>query len=407
MKVMAIALTHHFPALDQQVNGHRLVYLDSAATTQKPQRVLDAMDRYYRRDNANVHRGVHELSQRATELFEGARAAIARHIGASQPEEIVLTKGCTEAVNLAAASWGRVTLKEGDVVLCSTMEHHANLVPWQLAAQAAGAKVLPIPISDDGVLLLDEYEGLLKAHPVKLAAIKHVCNALGTVNPIKEAAALAHRHGALIFVDGAQALAHLPVDVQDLGVDFYAMAAHKAYGPMGAGALYARRELLEAMPPYQGGGDMIRFVSFEGTTFNDVPAKFEAGTPNVPAVIGFAEALAFVREYGFAEIHRHEQELLDYGTEVLASIGGLRFTGTAPGKAAILAFVLDGVHPHDAGTVLDRMGVAVRTGHHCCMPLMKRLRVPATIRASLAVYNTKQDIDVLAQGLLKAKELLG
>jgi cysteine desulfurase/selenocysteine lyase len=393
------AVRAEFPALGQTVHGHRLAYLDSAATSQRPRAVVEAVRRAMEEDNANVHRGVHTLSQRATDAFDRARTVVRRFVGASRDEEIVFTKGCTEAINLVAHSWGRTNLKRGDTVLLSTMEHHADIVPWQIVAQDTGAKLEPIPVTNEPTLDLDWLEARLKQGGVKIVGIKHVCNATGTVNPVAESARLAHRHGALVLVDGAQALAHVPVDVQALGADFYAMSAHKAYGPMGVGALYGRLDLLEAMPPWQGGGDMIRRVSFEGTSFRGLPNKFEPGTPNVPGVVGFATALDWLERTGPAAVREHESALLQAATKKLESVPGLRVVGTAPGKTAVISFVMEQAHAHDVGTVLDAHGVAVRAGHHCCMPLMERLGVPATVRASLAAYSGEDDIDQLVEGL--------
>jgi cysteine desulfurase/selenocysteine lyase len=393
------AVRAEFPALGQEVHGRRLAYLDSAATTQRPRAVIDAVARMMGEDNANVHRGVHALSQRATGAYDQARATVARFVNAARDEEIVFTKGCTEAVNLVAHSWGRANLGPGDTVLLSAMEHHANLVPWQLVTEAAGAKVEPVPVTDEPTLDLDWLEARLKQGGVKMVGVKHVCNATGTVNPVAEVARLAHGHGALVLVDGAQALAHEPVDVQALGADFYAMSAHKVYGPMGAGALYGRYELLKAMPPWQGGGDMIRTVSFEGSTFGGLPNKFEPGTPNVPGVVGFAAALDWLAGTGLGGVREHEEALRRQATPRLEAVPGLRIVGTAPGKIGVLSFVMEQAHPHDVGTILDLHGVAVRTGHHCCMPLMDRLGVPATTRASLAAYSGEDDIDQLVEGL--------
>lgn len=387
-----------FPALEQEVRGRPLAYLDNAATTQKPEPVLRALQEFYRRDNANVHRGVHLLSQRATDAFERARETVARFVNAREPAEIVFTKGCTEALNLVAWSWGRLVLRPGDVVLLSHAEHHANIVPWQLAAEAAGAQVRPFPIRDDGTFGLEALEKELDAR-VKVVGVKHVCNALGTIHPVAEIARLAHAVGAKVVVDGAQAAAHLRIDVQALGVDFYALSGHKAYGPTGVGALWARRELLEEMPPYQGGGDMIRMVSFEGTTFNEVPHKFEAGTPPIADAVAFGEALRFLEEWGIEALSDAEGRIARLAAERLAEIPGVRLLGPLSDKASVLSFVMECAHPHDIGTILDSYGVAVRTGHHCCMPLMRRLRVPATVRASFAPYNTEEDVEALIEGV--------
>lgn len=398
-----------FPALSQTVHGHPLAYLDSAATTQKPLSVIEAESRFYREDNANVHRGVHLLSQRSTELFESVRTDLADLIGANDTSSIVWTKGCTEAVNLVASSWGMSNLKPGDVILLSAMEHHANIVPWQLVAERTGAKVLPFPIDDDGNVLWTEFERLLIHHPVKLVGVKQLCNAIGTVNPIADIIQLAHFHGALVLVDGAQGLAHLGVNVSELDVDFYTMSAHKAYGPTGVGALYGKPEHLQAMVPYQGGGDMIRTVSWEKTTYADAPQRFEAGTPNIAGVVGFGESIRFLKSLQIGDhsswARKREEDLLDLTTRALQEIPGLKIVGTGRKKAAIISFVMDQAHPHDIGTILDREGVAIRTGHHCCMPLMKRLGLPGTARASLAVYSSEQDIEQLVTGVRKVSEV--
>lgn len=386
------------------VQGHRLAYLDNAATTHKPRSVIEAMTRFYEHDNANVHRGVHTLSQRATDAFEGARNALTQFINAPSSSSVLWTKGCTEAINLVAQTWGRTVFGKGDRILLSAMEHHANIVPWQMVAESTGASIAPIPMSDSGELDLDWLRANL-TEQVKLVGVKHICNAMGTVNPVEEIARLAHGVGAKILVDGAQALAHSPVDVQKGRFDFYAMSAHKAYGPTGVGALYVAPDILRDLPPYQGGGDMIRTVSWEGTTYNDPPNKFEPGTPNIAGVIGFGAAIAFLNSLSHEAVRAYESELLAYGTERLTAIPGLTMRGTAPGKAAILSFTLEGIHPHDLGTILDQFGVAIRTGHHCCMPLMKRLGVPATARASLAIYNTKEDIDQLVGAIHQAQRI--
>ncbi|MBS1715414.1 MAG: SufS family cysteine desulfurase [Armatimonadetes bacterium] len=398
-------LRNEFPALDQEVNGRRLAYLDNAATTQRPEAVIQAVEAFTRYDNANVHRGVHTVSQRATDKFDAARATVARAIGASRPEEIVFTKGCTEALNLVASSWGRANLSEGDVVLVSTMEHHSNLVPWQQAATLSGAKVVPIPVTDSGEIDLDDYVRLLASHPVKMVAVKHVCNAIGTVNPVGDMVSEAHRAGALVTVDGAQALAHVRVDVSSIGADFYAMASHKVYGPMGTGALYGRFDLLDRLPPYQTGGGTIRSVTMEETTFAELPDRLEAGTPNVPGAIGFAAALDWLERHDVESLARHESDLLRTATEAVTRIPGITVIGQAARKAGILSFTMEAAHPHDVGTVLDSEGVAVRTGHHCCQPLMRRFGVPATTRASLAAYNTEDDVEALVRGLDKVARL--
>ena len=399
------AIRQQFPILHQDAYGRPLVYLDSGATSQKPRAVIDAMSAYYERDNANVHRGVHLLSQRATAAFEGARATVARFLG-GQPNELIFVRGATEATNLVAATWGRANLRPGDEILLSGMEHHANIVPWQMAAAATGAVIRPIPIRDDGSLDLGAFDAMLSPK-VKLVGCVHVSNALGTVNPVAALAEAAHRVGARILVDGAQATLHTAVDVAALGVDFYAMSGHKVYGPTGIGALWAKAEILEGMPPFQGGGDMIRSVTFEKTTYAGVPARFEAGTPNISGAIGLAVALYWFVALGRDAVFAHEAALLAHGTRVLEAIPGVRLVGTAPGKVGVLGFVIEGVHPHDVGTILDQQGIAVRTGHHCAQPVMERFGVPATTRASLAVYNTLGELDRLGEAVQVAIRLLG
>jgi cysteine desulfurase/selenocysteine lyase len=397
-----------FPALQQDVGGRPLVWLDSAATTQKPEAVLQAVDRFYRHDNANVHRGVHALSVRATAAFEGARTVLARFIGARSTAEVVFTRGATEALNLVAHSWGGANVGAGDVLLVGGTEHHSNIVPWQLLAARVGAVVRPIPFDDRGVLDLDALDGLL-AHSgrVRLVAVGHVSNALGTVHPVAEIARRAHAAGAVVCVDGAQALAHVPVDVAALGCDFYALSGHKVYAPTGVGALWARADLLAAMPPFLGGGDMIRSVRFEGSTWADPPSRFEAGTPPVGPAVGLGAALRWLEERDPAAIFAAEQALLDRATERLSAMPGVRVVGTAPDKVAVLSFVLQGIHPHDVGTVLDSMGVAVRAGHHCAQPVMERYGIPATTRASFACYNTAEDVDALVRAVAYTWKLLG
>ncbi|MBX3113324.1 MAG: cysteine desulfurase [Fimbriimonadaceae bacterium] len=387
-----------FPILNQSINGKPLVYLDSAASTQRPNSVLAAMDRFSKTSNANVHRGVHTLSQRATDEFESARVTVQNFVGADDSAEIIWTKGCTESLNLVAASWGGANLKPGDEILLTNMEHHANIVPWQLIAEKTGAVVRPIPISDDCVVDLQTFREMVTSR-TKVVGIKHVCNATGVVNPVREMAEIAKSVGAIVVADGAQALAHVPVNVKELGVDFYAMSSHKVYGPMGVGALYGRRELLEAMPPFMGGGDMIRSVSFAKTTFNEIPNKFEPGTPNVSGVIGFAAALDWYESVGKEQIWAHENQLAQTLRNTLDQIPGVRTIGKCENQAPVVSFVMDDAHPHDVGTILDSHGVAIRTGHHCCMPLMERLGIPGTSRASFAVYNTNQEINVLIEAL--------
>lgn len=390
-----------FPILQRPIRKRRLVYLDNGATTQKPRSVIDAESRYYLEDNANIHRGVHWLSQHATDLYEAGRERVRALLNAARSEEVIFTRGTTEAINLVAQSWGQASLKAGDEILLTAMEHHSNIVPWQMLAARTGAVIKVAPISDKGELDMDAFHGLLGAR-TRLVAAAHVSNALGTINPVAEIVRAAHAAGALVLLDGAQAVAHQAVDVQALGCDFYAFSGHKLYGPTGIGALYGRYELLQAMPPWQGGGDMIRTVAFEGSTYAEVPQRFEAGTPNIAGVVGLDAAIAYVQQLGLDAIEAHEQELLAYGTQALSGIEGLRLIGTARHKAAILSFVIDGIHPHDLGTILDMEGVAIRAGHHCAMPLMTRYGIPGTARASLALYNRPADIDALAAAVRKA-----
>jgi cysteine desulfurase/selenocysteine lyase len=393
-----------FPALGTKVHGKPLVYLDSAATTQKPKAVLDALLRYYAEENANVHRGVHLLSQVATQAYESGRTRIRQFLNAAHDREIIFTRGTTEGINLVAQTYGRRNLKAGDEVLITAMEHHSNIVPWQMICEEKGAALRVVPVSEAGELLLDEYRRLLSER-TRLVAVTHVSNALGTVNPVQDMIMLAHAKGIPVLVDGAQAVPHMPVDVRGLDCDFYAFSGHKLFGPTGIGVLYGKAELLEAMPPYQGGGDMISAVSFEKTIYNTLPYKFEAGTPHIAGVIGLAAAIDYVEQIGRDQIAVHERELLEYGTELLTAIPGLRLIGTAREKAGVLSFTLDGIHAHDIGTILDMEGVAVRAGHHCAMPVMKRFGVPATARASLAFYNTRADLDALAKGIHKVIEV--
>jgi cysteine desulfurase / selenocysteine lyase len=393
-----------FPILARQVRNKPLVYLDNAATTQKPQIVIDSIVRYYTMENANIHRGVHLLSEQATENYERARVTVQHFVNAADPSEIIFVRGTTEGINMVAQTWGRTQVGAGDEIVISAMEHHSNIVPWQMLCQQQGARLRVAPINDAGELLLDEFEKLLGPR-TKLVALVHVSNALGTVNPIRQIADMAHRQGALVLVDGAQAVPHTAVDVQALGCDFYVFSGHKVYGPTGIGVLYGKAELLDAMPPYQGGGDMISSVTFEKTIYNRLPHKFEAGTPHVEGAIGLGVALEYVSALGIDQIAEHEHQLLAYGTERLLGIPGLRLIGTAKEKAGVLSFVFDAIHPHDIGTILDQEGIAIRTGHHCAQPLMQRFGVPATARASLALYNTTEDIDALANGLRKVTEV--
>jgi cysteine desulfurase / selenocysteine lyase len=395
-----------FPILNAQVHGQPLVYLDNAATSQKPNQVIEAIANYYRFDNANIHRGVHLLSQRATDAYEGTRAAAQRFINARSASEIVYVRGTTEAINLVAQTYGREHVRRGDEVLITAMEHHSNIVPWQMLCDEVGAKLRVAPINERGELLLDEYERLL-GPSTRIAAVSHVSNALGTINPMKEMIRMAHARGVPVLVDGAQAVPHMRVDVQDLDCDFYAFSAHKMYGPTGIGVLYGKAELLESMPPYQGGGDMISSVTFEKTTYNKVPHKFEAGTPDIAGVVGLGAAIAYMESVGLDTIGAQEHELLLYGTERLEATPGVRLVGTADKKASVLSFVLENIHPHDIGTILDQDGIAVRTGHHCAQPVMDFFCIPATVRASLAVYNTKEEIDALLRGIERVKEMLG
>lgn len=400
----ATTLRGDFPILRQQVHGKPLVYLDNAATTQKPQAVLDTLQRYYAEDNSNVHRGVHALSGRATDAYEAARETARRFLNASDPNEVIFVRGTTEGINLVAQTYGRAHVGSGDEIVLSEMEHHSNIVPWQILAEEKGARVRAIPVSDTGELRLDEYERLLNGR-TRIVAVTHVSNVLGTVNPVAEIVRIAKSRGIPVLIDGAQAVAHMPVDVQALGCDFYAFSGHKVFGPTGAGVLYGRRALLEAMPVYQGGGGMIGQVTFERTTYAHLPDKFEAGTPNIAGAIGLAAALEYVTAIGLDRIASYESELLAHGTEAMSQVPGLRLTGTSRSKAAILSFVLGDVHPHDIGTILDRGGVAIRAGHHCCQPLMARLGVPATARASFALYNTHDEVDALVGALGHVREM--
>jgi cysteine desulfurase/selenocysteine lyase len=395
-----------FPALHQSVHGKPLVYLDNAATAQKPRQVIDAISRYYAADNANVHRGVHALSERATDAYEGAREAVRRFIGAASVREIVFTRNATEAINLVARAWGDARVGAGDDVLITAMEHHSNIVPWQQLAGRTGARLRVVPMDDRGVLDLEAYRALLTPR-TRLAAIVHQSNALGTVNPVAEMTAMAQAAGAAVLVDGSQAVCHAPVDVQAIGADFYVWTGHKLYGPTGIGVLHGREAVLDAMPPFLGGGDMIRTVAFEGSTWNDLPYKFEAGTPHIAGAVGLAAAIDYVTALGLEAIAAHERTLLARATSAVAAVPGVRLVGTAPDKAGVLSFVMDGIHPHDIGTIVDREGVAIRTGHHCAQPVMDRLGVPATARASLGLYNTAEDIDALVAALHRARALMG
>jgi cysteine desulfurase/selenocysteine lyase len=400
------AVREDFPILQRRVHGQPLAYLDNAATTQKPRPVIDRIVRYYSEENANIHRGVHLLSVEATDAYEAARERVRRFLNAPDAREIVFVRGATEAINLVAATYGRARVGAGDEVVISEMEHHSNIVPWQMLCEEKGARLRIIPMTDAGELRLDEYERLLGPR-TRLVSVTHVSNALGTINPVDEIVRLAHEREIPVLIDGAQAVAHMPVDVQAMGCDFYVFSGHKVFGPTGIGVLYGRAPLLEAMPPYQGGGDMIRSVAFERTLYNDIPYKFEAGTPNIAGVMGLDAALEYLTAVGLDGAAAHEDEMLGYGTDALREIPGLRLTGTAARKAGILSFVIDDIHPHDIGTILDRDGIAIRAGHHCCQPLMARLGVPATARASLALYNTRDEIDRLAASVRTAKAVFG
>lgn len=400
------AVRRDFPILAQSVNGKPLVYLDNAASSQRPHAVIDAISHYYEHDHANVHRGVHVLSQRATDAYEGSREVIRRFIHAADTKEIVFTRGTTEAVNLVAQSFLRPTLAAGDEILISALEHHANIVPWQLLCEQTGAKLRVIPIDQRGVIDFAAFDTLIGPQ-TKLLALAHVSNALGTSVPVAKYVAVAKRHGVPVLLDGAQAIPHAPLDVQALGCDFYCFSGHKMLGPTGIGVLYGRKDLLERMPPWQGGGDMILSVTFEKTTFNQLPWKFEAGTPHIAGAIGLAAAIRYLEAIGMDRIAAYEHELLTHATERLSQLPGLRIVGTAPEKAAVISFVLDGIHPHDIGTILDTEGVAIRTGHHCAMPVMDFFKVPATARASFAFYNTFEEIDRLVAALEHTRRLLG
>ena len=397
-------LRKDFPILDQEVNGHPLVYLDNAATSQTPRAVIDAITLHYERDNSNIHRGVHALAQRSTQAYEGARTKLARFLGAPDSREIVFTRGTTEAINLVASAFGPTVLGAGDEILVSEMEHHSNIVPWQLLCERTGAKLVMAPMDDRGQIDLTAFRERLSAR-TKIVALVHVSNALGTINPIEELVELAHTAGAHTVIDGAQAAPHLAIDVAALGCDFYATSGHKMFGPTGIGALWARAELLEAMPPWQGGGEMILTVTFEGSEYNEIPHKFEAGTPNVAGAVGLGATIDYLEAIGMERIAAWEHELLEHGTEVLSAIPEIRLIGTAEKKAGVLSFLVEGVHSHDVGTILDLEGIAVRTGHHCAQPVMDHFGVAATTRASLAFYNTKEELDALGAGLRKVLEV--
>ncbi|MDH5610625.1 MAG: cysteine desulfurase [Cyclobacteriaceae bacterium] len=391
-------LREQFPVLHQQINGKPFVYFDNAATSQKPQRVIDALTHYYQYDNANIHRGIHTLAERATNAFEETRKAAAHFINANEPEEVIITKGTTEGINLVAQAYGRKFLKEGDEILISEMEHHSNIVPWQLLCKQTGAVLRIIPINDQGELMMDRFAEMV-GEKTKIVSVVYISNSLGTINPVEEIIQKAHAHGATVVIDAAQAAPHLQLDVKRLNCDFLALSGHKMYGPTGVGILYGKRSFLEKMDPYQGGGEMIRDVTFENTTFNDIPYKFEAGTPNIADVVAFREAFRFISEIGIENIAARENELLQYGTTLLGEIKGLTIIGQAKQKASVISFIVEGVHPFDLGILLDTKGIAIRTGHHCTQPLMTRYGIEGTARASFAVYNTTEEIDRLANGL--------
>lgn len=398
-------IRRQFPALNREVKGKPLVYFDNAATTQKPQVVIDALVNYYSNYNANIHRGIHTLAEEATAAYEGTRDTVKEFINAPSREQIIFTKGTTEGINLVAQTWGRQNIKEGDEIIISTMEHHSNIVPWYILCQEKKAVLKIIPINDRGELLLDEYEKLL-GPKTKLVSIVHVSNALGTINPVKEIIASAHKAGAVVLVDGAQSSVHLDIDVQDMDCDFFAFSSHKIYGPTGVGVLYGKTHLLESMPVYQGGGEMIKEVTFGNITYNELPYKYEAGTPNIADTIAFRAALEFTKQLGKDAIRQHENELLVYATEQLEQIPGLKIIGRAQNKISVISFIIDKVHPQDLGILLDNRGIAVRTGHHCAQPLMDCFCIPGTTRASFALYNTKEEVDALVAGLEKAIKML-
>ncbi|MEO6287442.1 MAG: cysteine desulfurase [Dyadobacter sp.] len=400
------SIRNDFPILNEVINGKQLVYFDNAATTQKPRLVLDALAGYYEHYNANIHRGIHHLAEKATSAFELSRRRLQTFLNAEFAEEIIFTYGTTDGINLVASSYGRKFLKEGDEVIISTMEHHSNIVPWQMLCEEKGCVLKVIPINDDGELLMDEYEKLLTER-TKFVSVVHVSNSLGTINPVKEIIEKAHKVGAKVLLDGAQASSHIHLDVQDLDCDFYSLSLHKIYGPTGMGILYGKKDLLNAMPPYRGGGEMIKEVTFEKTTYNELPYKFEAGTPNIADVVAAKYALDYVDTLGKSNIAAHEHKLLTYATEAVSEIEGLRIIGKAKEKVSVLSFVIDGIHHQDIGVLLNQQGIAVRTGHHCTQPLMNRFNISGTSRASFAVYNTIEEIDLLVKGLHKVKKMLG
>ena len=406
MTDIVLNIRDQFPILHQKVHGHPLIYFDNAATSQKPLKVIHAISEYYLQENSNIHRGAHYLSNQATEKYEKSREAVRRLINAESTEEIILTKGTTESINLVASCLSQYLFQPGDEILISGLEHHANIVPWQIAAEQKGALIKVIPILDSGELDLVAFKNLLSPK-TKLLALSHISNALGTINPVEEMIALAKEKGALVLIDGAQSAPHMIVDVQALDCDFFCFSAHKIYGPTGIGVLYGKKAQLEKMPPYQSGGEMIKEVTFKGTTFNDLPYKFEAGTPNIAGGIGLLAAVEFLEEVGLEHIARREAELLAYATKKLKELGGIQFVGEAKEKAAVISFLVDGIHPSDLGSVLDKLGIAVRTGHHCAQPIMDRFEIPGTVRASFAVYNTENEIDMFIEGIEKVKKMFG
>lgn len=405
-RIDPVAVKAAFPVFEQLVHGHRLTYLDNANTTQKPRAVIDAIHRYYCHDNANVHRATYLLSERATAAYEGSRSKVQRFIGAAHSKEIIFTRGCTESINLVAGSWGRAHVGAGDEIVVTYLEHHSNIVPWQLLCQATGARLRVVPINDAGEISLADFAAAFSKQ-TRLASIIHVSNALGTVNPVAAMIRIAHDAGVPVLVDGAQAVAHRPVDVQTLDCEFYAFSGHKMYGPTGTGVLYGKAALLDVMPPWQGGGDMISSVSFEHTTYNSLPWKFEAGTPNIAGVVGLGAAIDWLGQFDLEAIARHEHDLLTYAEARLRDVPGFKRIGGARDRAGVISFVLDGVHPHDVGTIVDRSGVAIRTGQHCAQPIMDRFGVPATARASFGLYNTREDVDTLVAALHHVKKLFG
>jgi cysteine desulfurase/selenocysteine lyase len=405
-KVRVELCRHHFPLLRQKVNGKPLVYFDNAATSQKPQIVIDTIMRYYMEENSNIHRGVHYLSEKATQAYEAARGKVRAFLNAASVREIVFVRGTTEAINLVASSYGKLAIREGDEVVISALEHHSNIVPWQIACEERGANLRVVPMNDRGELILEEYERLLTPR-TKIVGLVHVSNALGTINPVKQMIAMAHARGIPVLVDGAQAVPHMKVDVRDLDADFYAFSGHKAFGPTGIGVLYGKERLLEAMPPYQGGGDMIKSVTFEKTIYNDLPYKFEAGTPSIASGVGLGAAIDYLGQMDMDAVAAYEHDLLVYATDQLLRVPRVKIIGNAAQKASVLSFTIDGIHPHDIGTILDLEGVAIRTGHHCAQPVMQRFCIPATARASFAFYNTKDEVDILAKSIEKVIEVLG